>query len=133
MACACGSYLACIARVNVAMMSTSCGGSNGGGGVVTPPLTDDQFLDENRAAIFLFFWSRPVRLREQVKDVPWRGERYEHGLKISSTGFGLTALCIGDQRGYMASATIVARVQATLSFFLTRCRIRTVSSTTSWI
>jgi hypothetical protein len=37
---------------------------------------------------------------------------------IAATGFGLTALCIADQRGYMAGASIVARVQATLSFLL---------------
>ena len=37
---------------------------------------------------------------------------------IAATGFGLTALCIGAQRGYQASAEIAARVRATLSFLL---------------
>jgi hypothetical protein len=39
---------------------------------------------------------------------------------IASTGFGLTALCIGDQRGYQSSAAIAARVQTTLNFVLNR-------------
>ena len=114
-----GRTLLALPALNVAMMSTSCGGSNGGGGVVTPPLTDDQFLDEIERAIFLFFWEQASSTTGQVKDRALAGGNDTSTVSsISSTGFGLTALCIGDQRGYMASATIVARVQATLSFLL---------------
>ena len=35
---------------------------------------------------------------------------------IAATGFGLTALCIGDRRGYQPRANIANRVRATLSF-----------------
>jgi len=37
---------------------------------------------------------------------------------IASTGFGLTALCIADKRGYNDSSLIKARVIATLDFLL---------------
>src|SRR5262249_5633122 len=36
---------------------------------------------------------------------------------IAATGFGLAAMCIGDQRGYQPPAAVVTRVQKTLSFF----------------
>jgi hypothetical protein len=37
---------------------------------------------------------------------------------IAATGFGLTALCVGDARGYKPTAALKQRVIATLDFFL---------------
>ena len=37
---------------------------------------------------------------------------------IAATGFGLTALCIADQRGYLPHAQIVERVRTTLDWHL---------------
>ncbi len=37
---------------------------------------------------------------------------------IAATGFGLTALCIGDQRGYQPSTDVISRVRAILNFLL---------------
>jgi hypothetical protein len=85
------------------------------------PGTDDQLLEEIEKAGFLFFWEQADPVTGQVKDRAFAaGNDTRTVSSIASTGFGLTALCIGDQRGYQSSAAIAARVQATLSFVLNR-------------
>jgi hypothetical protein len=37
---------------------------------------------------------------------------------IAATGFGLTALCIGDSRGYAKTSDIATRVRNTLQFIV---------------
>ncbi len=107
-----------MAWLNIAMIGMSCGGS-GTGNSGTPPPTDDQFLDEIERAIFLYFWEQASSTTGQVKDRAFAGGNDSRTVSsVAATGFGLTALCIANQRGYMASANIVARVQATLSFLL---------------
>lgn len=114
-----GSALLAFPLLNVAVLNTSCGGSNSGGNSGPPPLTDDQFLDEIEQAIFLYFWEQASSTTGQVKDRAFAaGNDTRTVSSIAATGFGLTALCIADQRGYRASADIVARVQATLNFVL---------------
>src|SRR5258708_1775151 len=106
-----------MAWLNMAMMGTSCGGSGSSNSV--PPPTDDQFLDEIERATFLYFWEQASSTTGQVKDRAVAGGNDSRTVaSIAATGFGLTALCIADQRGYMASANLVARVQSTLSFLL---------------
>jgi hypothetical protein len=86
---------------------------------VPPPPADDQFLDEIERAIFLYFWEQASSTTGLVKDRAFAAGNDTRTLSsIAATGFGLTALCIADQRGYMASADIAARVQATLTFLL---------------
>ena len=104
----------------MAMLGPSCGGSKTSGTVPPPPsLTDDQFLDQLERAIFLFFWEQASATTGMIKDRALAaGNDTSTVSSIASTGFGLTALCIGAQRGYMASATIQARVLATLSYLL---------------
>ena len=81
--------------------------------------TDDQLLEEIERASFLFFWEQADPTTGQVKDRALAaGNDTRRVSSIAATGFGLTALCIGDQRGYQPSAAIAARVQATLSFLL---------------
>jgi hypothetical protein len=41
---------------------------------------------------------------------------------IAATGFGLTALCIADHRGYLPHAQVVERVKATLDWHLNHFR-----------
>jgi hypothetical protein len=107
-----------IAWLNMAMIGTSCGGS-GTSNSGPPPPTDDQFLDEIESATFLYFWEQASSTTGQVKDRAFAsGNDSRTVSSIAATGFGLTALCIADERGYMANASIVARVQATLSFLL---------------
>ena len=81
--------------------------------------TDDQLLDEIEAAAFLYYWEQTDPATGQIKDRALAAGNDTRTLSsIAATGFGLTVLCIGDQRGYMPSAQIAARVQTTLQFIL---------------
>ncbi len=104
--------------LNLSMSGMSWGGS-GTSNPGPPPLSDDQFLDEIQRAIFLFFWEQAGSTSGQVKDRAFAaGNDTRTVASIAATGFGLSSLCIADQRGYMASASLAARVQATLTFLL---------------
>ena len=82
------------------------------------PGTDDQLLEEVEKAGFLFFWEQADSTTGQIKDraLAAGGNDNRPVSSIASTGFGLTVLCIGDQRGYQPHQAIVSRVQATLGF-----------------
>jgi hypothetical protein len=83
------------------------------------PGTDDQLLEEIEKAGFLFFWEQADPSTGQVKDRALAaGNDTRTVSSIAATGFGLTALCIGAQRGYQPSAGIADRVRTTLSFLL---------------
>ena len=79
--------------------------------------TDEQLLEEIQRASFDFFWNEASSETGQVKD-----RALANGLdsrkmsSIAATGFGLTALCIGDRRGYGKSPEILKRVRNTLRF-----------------
>ena len=102
------------------------GGCGGGGSPVAPtgagdgyPGTDDQLLDEIERAAFLYYWEQTDPTTGQIKDRALAAGNDTRTLSsIAATGFGLTVLCIGDQRGYQPSAQIAARVQTTLQFVL---------------
>ncbi len=99
----------------------SCGGSSGS--VVTPPpppITDDEFLDQTERAAFQFFWEQASATSGLIKDRAFAigGNDNRPVASIASTGFGLTALCIGHKRGYGDAAQIQARVTTTLNFLL---------------
>lgn len=84
-----------------------------------PPLTpdDDQFLNDLENANFLFFWEQGNSKTGMVKDrCTLRGTDKSVAASIAATGFGLTALCIGDQRGFIPTAEALERVYATLRF-----------------
>src|SRR5690349_22627061 len=80
--------------------------------------TDEQLLDEIQRASFDFFWNEASTKTGQVKDRALAtGINDPHTMSsIAATGFGLTALCIGDRRGYGKSAEILERVRKTLKF-----------------
>ena len=98
----------------------------GGGGYSTPPPppadgypgTDEQLMEEIEKAAFLFFWEQADSSTGQVKDraLATGVNDTRTVSSIAATGYGLAALCIGDQRGYQPHATIVSRVQNTLNF-----------------
>src|ERR1700689_762587 len=93
--------------LGLAAMGKACGGSQPGN-TGPPQLTDDQFLDEIERAIFLYFWEQASPTTGQVKDHALAaGNDASTVSSIAATGFGLTALCIADQRGYMASSAIL--------------------------
>jgi len=78
---------------------------------------DDQFLNDVEHASFLFFWEQGNSKTGMVKDrCNVRTPRTGDAASIAATGFGLTALCIGAQRGFIGSAEALERVFATLRF-----------------
>jgi hypothetical protein len=79
--------------------------------------TDEQLLDEIQRAIFSFFWNEASAKTGQVKDRALANGNDSHTMSsIAATGFGLTSLCIGDQRGHGKSPDILERVRRTLRF-----------------
>jgi hypothetical protein len=79
--------------------------------------TNEQLLDEIERASFQFFWDEASATTGQVKDrALLNGNDNRKMASIAATGFGLSALCIGDARGYRNSAEIKERVRATLRF-----------------
>jgi hypothetical protein len=97
----------------------------------TPPVTppgmpgapilaaeDDQFLNEVEEACFRFFWEQGNAKTGMVKDrcnVHVDNDQ-QLASSIAATGFGLTALCIGDERGFIKRGEALERVFATLHF-----------------
>jgi len=78
---------------------------------------DDQFLNDVEAASFLFFWEQGNPRTGMVKDrTNVHGDRPNDAASIAATGFGLTALCIGTQRGFVSMNDALERVFATLRF-----------------
>ena len=79
--------------------------------------TDEQLLDEIERSAFAFFWEQAPAATGQVKDrAKAVGFDNYTMASIAATGFGLTALCIGDRRGYGNSSEIKDRVLKTLQF-----------------
>ncbi|MFL6440104.1 MAG: glucoamylase family protein [Terriglobales bacterium] len=79
--------------------------------------TDEQLLDEIERGSFDFFWNEASPRTGQVKDRALaRGGDTRRMSSIAATGFGLTSLCIAEQRGYKKSDEIADRVKQTLQF-----------------
>jgi hypothetical protein len=92
-------------------------------GLSTPPEPgalsdqDDQFLNELEHAIFLFFWEQTNPQTGLTKDrCNVRANDTSLGASIASTGFGLSAICIGEKRGFISHAEARLRVVQSLSF-----------------
>jgi hypothetical protein len=79
--------------------------------------TDDQLLDDIQRGSFAFFWNETNPATGQVKDRAYLdGNDTRTMSSIAATGFGLSALCIADVRGYVKSADIADRVRNALRF-----------------
>jgi hypothetical protein len=83
---------------------------------------DESFLDDLERQGCLFFWEQGSPNTGQILDRARNdlaGARDTRRMaSIASTGFGLTALCIADHRGYLPHAHIVDRVRTTLEWHL---------------
>ena len=78
---------------------------------------DDKLLDDLEHSNFLFFWEQANPETGLIKDrCNVRSNDTSTAGSIASTGFGLTALCIGDKRGFIDHAAVRLRVIKTLSF-----------------
>ena len=89
------------------------------GGATGPAISpeDDQFLHEVENASFLFFWEQGSPNTGMVQDrCNVRENRPGGASSIAATGFGLTAMCIGAQRGFIPTSAALERVFATLRF-----------------
>jgi hypothetical protein len=108
--------------VGLATGILSCGGGASGPSPSPspPPVSDDEFLDEIERAAFQFFWEQASATTGLVKDRGYAagGSDNRPVASIASTGFGLTALCIGHNRGYGDPTQIQERVATTLSYLL---------------
>ena len=98
-------------------LEAACGGGTSSS---STPLTDDQLLETIQQANFNFFWNQAGPATGLVKDrVVAHGTDSSTVSSIAATGFGLTALCIGDSRGYLPTAHLKQRVLAALNFLVT--------------
>jgi hypothetical protein len=84
---------------------------------------DDVFLDDLEKRACLFFWEQGSPNTGQVldrarNDLPLGARDPRKMASTAATGFGLTALCIADHRGYMPHAQIAERVKTTLDWHL---------------
>src|ERR1700683_775148 len=78
---------------------------------------DDQFLNDVEKANFLFFWEQGNPKTGMVKDrCNVQNTNQTVASSIAATGFGLTALCIGEKRGFISNAAALERVFSTLRF-----------------
>ncbi len=78
---------------------------------------DEAFLEQAESANFKFFWEQTNPYTGIVRDRcnAINPDKSELG-SIASTGFGLTALCIGESRGYVPYYEARNRVLNTLRF-----------------
>jgi hypothetical protein len=76
---------------------------------------DDRFLDQLERATFQYFWEQTNPKTGLVKD-RCNTHIVDNGIvaSIAATGFGLTALCIGQKRGFIPRAAALERVMVTL-------------------
>ena len=85
--------------------------------ITTLSAEDDQFLNDVESTSFQFFWEQGSPNTGMVKDrCNLRNANQISAASIAATGFGLTALCIGEQRKFIPSAAALERVFATLRF-----------------
>lgn len=82
---------------------------------------DNAFLDElqRRACMFFLDQGSPTtgQVLDRAKAFDPPGQRDSRRMaSIAATGFGLTALCIADRRGFIPHATVRERVRTTLRF-----------------
>jgi hypothetical protein len=81
------------------------------------PTAQEHLLDEIERATCRFFWEQADSNTGLVKDRSRSdGNDDRHIASIAATGFGLTALCIAVQRGYMERSKATDRALQSLRF-----------------
>ena len=91
--------------------------------IVSPP--DRAFLEDLEHRAFLYFWEQADHGTGLVLDrASTDGGRAKGPSRdiasIAATGFGLTAICIGAERGWITREQAADRVRSTLQFFANR-------------
>lgn len=86
---------------------------------------DEALLEDMSRRAFRYFWEQAdastglVRDRARTDNSPI-DENHRDVASIAATGFGLTALCVAAERGWINPSEARERVRATLRFFATR-------------
>jgi hypothetical protein len=86
---------------------------------------DQSFVDDLQHRSFLYFWEQAdpqtglVPDRARIDNSPLDEDHRNVG-SIAATGFGLTALCIGAERGWITREQARERSRITLRFFANR-------------
>lgn len=116
--CTAASALACVGAAE-AWQANPMNKSSAREGVSSKGISeqDDRFLEEVEKANFLFFLEQTEPETGLVKD-RCNVRAADTGIvaSIAATGFGLTALCIGHQRGYLSLTEAHKRVFTALHF-----------------
>ena len=84
---------------------------------------DDQLLDDIERASCCFFWEQANPQTGLVKDrcnARMASTDNATVASIAATGFGLTALCIADRRGFLSRSEARQRVITTLQFMASK-------------
>jgi hypothetical protein len=94
---------------------------NGPRATTAPPFSaqDEELLDDMQRANCCFFWEQANPDTGLVKDRANTRKLSSDASSVASiaaTGFALTALCIGEQRGYLSRSDARLRVIRTLDF-----------------
>lgn len=80
--------------------------------------TDEQFLDQLQRRCFRFFWDEANPETGLIPDrADADGQKKFPVASIASVGFGLTGICIADQRGWIPRDQAYQHVLTTLRFF----------------
>lgn len=78
---------------------------------------DDQFLNEIETATFQYFLDQQNPKTGLIQDrCDLRGGQPGVVASTAATGFGLTALCIGEKRGFITRSAALERLFAALNF-----------------
>jgi hypothetical protein len=84
------------------------------------PASDDALLEELQRRAFRFFWDEagPLGLIKDRAD-NFRQDRYQHS-SIASVGFGLAAICVAEERGWISREQARQRITLTLDTLATK-------------
>jgi hypothetical protein len=100
----------------IATPSQGAAGAGAPGALPTAPApaaarpADDKFVDDLQHRTFLYFWEQTDPKTGLTKDRASNFTDDQHGVaSIAATGFGLTALMIADQRGWITRDQAYAR------------------------
>ncbi|WP_228851337.1 glucoamylase family protein [Aegicerativicinus sediminis] len=99
-------------------------GGGGDGGNTIDPLTDEEMMDLVQSETFKYFWdfaqSSSGAARERYH--PTNPTLNQEVVTIGGTGFGLMAILVGIERGYISRSEAVTRLQKITDFLETSDR-----------
>lgn len=99
------------------LLSVVLGLAARGAGTNASAVSDDEFLNEVERRSFQFFLKETEPATGLVPDRAGAdGSWRENVASVAATGFGLAALCVGAERGWITRTDAVARAVTTLKF-----------------